>query len=105
MKTIKKDELFSSLSGFLKSKGVELNNGEYAARIRQGCDLLTEAVNTTQKTASRTKAQVHEALEKLRQSIHESTAPKAAAESRRAKARKTAKPRAKKPAAKRSRGK
>ena len=41
MKTIKKDELFQSLGDFLKLKGVELRDGAYAKRIRQGCDLLT----------------------------------------------------------------
>lgn len=76
MKTIKQDELFQSLGGFLKAKGIELKDGAYAKRIRQGCDLLTDAINGTQKTVKRTKVKVDEKLEQLRQSIHEATAPK-----------------------------
>ena len=76
MKTIKKDELFQSLGDFLKLKGIELKDGAYAKRIRQGCDLLTDAINGTQKTVKRTKVKVDEKLEQLRQSIHEATAPK-----------------------------
>jgi|SRR6185369_120104 len=76
MKTIKKDELFESLGDFLKLKGVELKDGSYAKRIRQGCDLLTEAINCTQKTVKRTRVKVDEKLDQLRQSIHTATAPK-----------------------------
>ena len=75
MKTIKKDELFQSLGGFLKSKGIELNDGSYTTRIQQGCNLLSDAINATQKTVSKTKVKVDHALEQLRQTIHESTAP------------------------------
>jgi hypothetical protein len=76
MKTIKKDELFQSLGDFLKLKGVELKDGAYAQRIRQGCDLLTDAINGTHKTVKRTKVKVDEKLDQLRQSIHQATAPK-----------------------------
>ena len=75
MKTIKRDELFRNLGGFLKSKGIELNDGSYTARIQQGCNLLSDAINATQKTVSKTKVKVDHALEQLRQTIHESTAP------------------------------
>jgi hypothetical protein len=75
MKTIKKDELFYSLGGFLKSKGIELNDGSYTTRIQLGCNLLSDAINATQKTVSETKVKVDRALDKLRQTIHESTAP------------------------------
>ena len=75
MKTIKKDELFRSLGGFLKTKGIELNEGSYTGRIQQGCNLLSDAINATQKTASKTKVKVDQALDQLRQVIHERTAP------------------------------
>lgn len=75
MKTIKKDELFSHLGDFLKSKGIELNEGSYTARIQQGCNLLVDTINATQKTVSKTKVKVEGALDQLRQKIHESTAP------------------------------
>jgi len=77
MKTVNKDELFQNLSGFLKSKGIELKTeGSYAQRIQKGCGLLADAVNATQKTVRRAKAKADETLDHLRQSIHEATAPK-----------------------------
>ena len=75
MNTIKKDELFSHLDDFLKSRGIELKEGSYASHIKQGCNLLADAINATQETASKTKVEMDRALDKLRQTIHESTAP------------------------------
>ena len=75
MQTIKKDELFRNLGDFLKSKGIALNEGSYTARIQQGCNLLADAINATQKTVKKTKVQVDHALDQLRQSIHQRTAP------------------------------
>jgi len=76
MKPIKKDELFESLGDFLKLKGVELKDGDYAKRIRQGCNLLTDAINGTQKTVKHARVEVDKKLDQLRQTIHEATAPK-----------------------------
>jgi hypothetical protein len=76
MKTIKKDELYRNLGGFLKSKGIELNEGSYTTRIQQSCNLLSDAINATQKTVKTTKAQVDQALDQLRAKIHQRTAPK-----------------------------
>jgi hypothetical protein len=45
MKPIKKDELFSHLGDFLKSNGIELKEGNYTSRIKQGCNLLADAIN------------------------------------------------------------
>ena len=78
MKNIKKDELFSHLGGFLKSKGIELNEGSYTARVKQGCNLLGEAINATQQTVSQAKVKMDRALDDLRQTIHEKTAPRSA---------------------------
>jgi len=79
MKTIAKDELYRNLSGFLKAKGIELTDGSYVKRIRQGCGLLTDAINCTQKAAKRAKGKVDVKMDQLRQTIHEATAPKPAA--------------------------
>jgi len=90
MQTIKKDELFRNLSDFLKSKGIVLNDGSYSARIQHGCNLLADAINATQKTVKQTKARVDEALDQLRETIHQRTAPKSPAQPKnkgRAKAR------------------
>ncbi len=76
MNTIKKDELFQNLSGFLKSKGIELHDGSYPQRIRQGCNLLSDAINATQSTVKKAKGEVDRKLEQLRESIHKATASK-----------------------------
>ena len=76
MKTIKPDELFENLGEFLKGKEVELKDGTYTQRIRKGCNLLSEAINATQKTIRHAKVEVDKKLEQLWQSIHEATAPK-----------------------------
>ena len=98
MQTIKKDELFQNLGGFLKSKGIELKDGSYTMRIQQGCNLLSDAINATQKTVKKAKGQVDQALDQLRQTIHESTAPKSPPEPGQPRtAKRSAKPDAKRP--------
>ena len=79
MKKIEKDELYEHLRGFLKSKGIALDSGTYSERIHQGCNLLADAINATQKTVARAKAEADKKLDQLRQSIHEATAPKSPA--------------------------
>ena len=76
MKTIKKDELFQNLSDFLKSKGISLTDGAYSRSIRQGCNLLSDAINATQRTVKNAKGKVDEKLGQVRQTIHQATAPK-----------------------------
>jgi hypothetical protein len=100
MQTIKKDELFHSLGSFLKSKGIELNDGSNTTRIQKGCNLLSDMINGTQKTVRQTKVQVNQAVDQLRRSIHEKTAPKSPpVSSKPPQAKKSAKPRAKRPSA------
>lgn len=76
MKTIQKDELFEHLSGFLRSKGIDLKEGAYSHRIRRGCNLLADAVNMTQSGLAKAKAEIDDKLSRMRQVIHEKTAPK-----------------------------
>ena len=75
MKTIGKDELYRTISEFMKSKGLELTDGPYAGHIRRGCDLLSDAINATQRTVVRAREEMDKKLLKLRQCIHEATAP------------------------------
>ena len=75
MKPLEKDELYQNLYGFLKARGVELNEGSYVARIQKGCSLLSDAINAGQHGVSRAKSQVDKKLDQLRQVIHEKTAP------------------------------
>lgn len=76
MSKINKEEMFGHLKGFLKSKGIELQEGPYAQTIQQGCGLLTDAVNVSQDAFGRAKTKLDHGLDELRQTIHEKTAPK-----------------------------
>src|ERR1700752_1223548 len=79
MKEIDKEEMFSNLKGFLKSKGIELQEGSYSEGIRKGCDLLTDTVNLSQRAFDRAKDAMDKGLDQVRQTIHEHTAPRTAA--------------------------
>jgi hypothetical protein len=76
MKTIKKDEIYKSLNGFLKSKGIKLSNGTYSKAVRKACGFLTDAVHLAQDGVQKTKVTVDSNLDKLRKKLHEATAPK-----------------------------
>ena len=80
MKEINQEEVFASFRDFLKSKGIELQEGTYTQRIRQGCEIVTDSVNLSQRALRETKSAVDRGLDHLRQVIHEQTAPKPAAE-------------------------
>ncbi|HOW68542.1 MAG TPA: hypothetical protein P5186_08450 [Candidatus Paceibacterota bacterium] len=76
MKKVKTDELYNHLSEFLQSKGIELKDGSYAQRIQKGCSLLSEAINFTQTSLKRAKTGVDRKLDRMREAIHQQTAPK-----------------------------
>ena len=78
MKPIQKGEIYQHLSGFLKSKGVELTAGSYSRKIEKSCGLLTETINLSQKGLEKAKQGLDKELDKVRQAIHEKTAPKSA---------------------------
>ena len=79
MKPIRKDELYAHLGQFLKAKGIEMKDGSYPTAIQKGCSFLTDAINLSQKGIARAKVEVDKNLERMRQVIHEKTAPKPAA--------------------------
>jgi hypothetical protein len=79
MKPIQKDELYAHLSQFLKAKGVEMKDGSYPRGIQAGCSLLADAINLSQKGITRAKEEIDKNLDRMRQVIHEQTAPKPAA--------------------------
>ena len=76
MNKVEKEEMFGHVRAFLKSKGIELQEGSYAQRIRQGCGILTDTINLSQEALGKTKAAVGKGLDQVRQVIHEKTAPK-----------------------------
>jgi hypothetical protein len=77
MKPIEKDELYAHVCQFLKAKGVEMKDGSYPRGIQAGCSLLTDAINLSQKGIKRAKVEIDKNVERMRQVIHEKTAPKA----------------------------
>ena len=76
MKTLNRDELFQNLRSFLKTKGVELQEGSYSNGIRKSCSLLSDAINLGQDGLDRAKTGIDRKLDQMRQVIHEKTAPR-----------------------------
>ncbi len=76
MKTIRKEELYENLSQFLKSKGIELKDGTYPRGIQASCSLMADVINLSQKGLTRAKSEIDKNFERVRQVIHEKTAPK-----------------------------
>ncbi len=76
MKRINHDELYEHLCGFLKAKGVALEQGSYPNKIQKSCKLLADAINLSQAGLERAKGEVDRKLDQMRQVIHEKTAPK-----------------------------
>ena len=76
MKPIEKDELYAHVCEFLKAKGVEIKDGSYPRSIQAGCSLLTDAINLSQRGIKRAKVELDKSVDRMRQVIHEKTAPK-----------------------------
>ncbi len=104
MTPLNQDELFQNLRGFLKNKGIELQEGSYARGIQKSCSLLTDAINLGQQGLDRAKTKVDKKLDQLRQVIHEKTAPRTGSAPSATQATKaSAEPSAPKPAARKAR--
>ncbi len=76
MKHIQKEELYAHVSGFLKTKGIELKEGSYTNFIHNGCKVLAEAINLSQQGVQRAKSGLNEKLDEMREIIHRKTAPR-----------------------------
>jgi len=76
MKSIEKDELYEHFRGFLKTKGIELKEGSYSQTIQKSCSILADAINLSQRGIEKAKTGIDDKLDKMRQVIHEKTAPK-----------------------------
>ena len=76
MKPIQRDELYEHVSQFLKAKGIEMKDGSYPRGIQKGCSILADAINLSQKGIAQAKVQIDKNLDRMRQVIHEKTAPK-----------------------------
>jgi hypothetical protein len=82
MKPIQKAELYEHLSQFLKAKGIEMKDGSYPKAVQKGCSILADAINLSQKGITQAKVQIDKNLDRMRQVIHEKSAPKPAAKAR-----------------------
>jgi hypothetical protein len=76
MKPIEKHEIFENLSSFLKTKGIELKAGSYSQGVQKACEILADTVNLSQRGLERAKDTLDKNLDRVRQVIHEKTAPK-----------------------------
>jgi hypothetical protein len=76
MKPIEKHEIYEHLSGFLKAKGIEMKDGSYSQGVQKACEILTDTVNLSQRGLERAKGTLDKNLDRVRQVIHEKTAPK-----------------------------
>src|SRR5438045_2070029 len=76
MNPIQKDELYENISQFLKGKGIDLKEGSYTKGVHAGCSLLADAINLSQTGLERAKTGLEKKLDRVRQVIHEKTAPK-----------------------------
>ena len=82
MKPLSENELFHNLKGFLKTKGIELEEGSYTHGIQKSCSLLSDAINLGQQGLGRAKSGIDKKLDQMRQVIHEKTAPRKATSDR-----------------------
>ena len=78
MKPLKQHEIYQNLSNFLKTRGIELQEGSYSQGIQKSCSFLTDAINLSQHSWERARVELNKSMDQLRQCIHEKTAPKKA---------------------------
>ncbi|HTL56601.1 MAG TPA: hypothetical protein VL361_13035 [Candidatus Limnocylindrales bacterium] len=76
MKPLNEEELYQNLCGFLKAKGIDLQEGSYARGIKKSCSLLSDAINLGQQGLGKAKVEIDKKLDQVRQVIHEKTAPR-----------------------------
>ena len=60
-----------------------MKDGSYPKAIQKGCSILADAINLSQKGITQAKDQIDKNLDRMRQVIHEKTAPKTAAQDER----------------------
>jgi hypothetical protein len=58
-----------------------MKDGSYQKAVQKGCSILADAINLSQKGITQAKVQIDKNLDRMRQVIHEKTAPKSASKS------------------------
>ncbi len=53
-----------------------MKDGTYPKAVQKGCSFLADAINLSQKGIAQAKGQIDKNLDRMRQVIHEKTAPK-----------------------------
>ena len=76
MKQLDRHEIYENLSGFLQTRGIELKEGSYSQAIQKSCSFLTDVINLGQKGLCKARTKVDKNLDRVRQTIHQATAPK-----------------------------
>jgi hypothetical protein len=75
MKTLKKNELLGHVTNFLKNKGIVLEEGSASTKLKTGCEAITGIINQGNRSIKNVQKEVTAGVDKVRQVIHESTAP------------------------------
>jgi hypothetical protein len=78
MKPIQKDEIYENVRQFMKSRGIEMQDGSYPRSVQKACSILADAINLSQRSLVQAKVEIDRNLDRMRQVIHEKTAPKTA---------------------------
>jgi hypothetical protein len=76
MKTLKKNELLSHVTSFLKTKGVLLEEGSASQALKSSCSTLTSVINQSNQGLRKAKKELTHGVDAVRQIIHEKTASK-----------------------------
>jgi hypothetical protein len=77
MKKLRQNDLFNHIDQFLKDKGIEIREAApLGSRLKTGCQLLTETINNAQGALGKARDHMDDHLDKMRNIIHEKTAPK-----------------------------
>lgn len=75
MKTLKKNELLGHVTNFLKTKGIVLEDGSASTKLKTGCETITGIINQGNRSLKNVQKEVTAGVDKVRQVIHEKTAP------------------------------
>jgi hypothetical protein len=79
MKKLRQNDLFKHIDQFLKDQGIEIREAApLGSRLKTGCQLLTDTINNAQSTLGKARDHMDDHLDKMRNIIHEKTAPKKA---------------------------
>ena len=77
MKKLRQNDLFKHIDKFLKDQGIEIREAApLGSRLKTSCQILTDTINHAQGTLGKARDHMDDHLDKMRNIIHEKTAPR-----------------------------